>query len=104
MKNLFLILFTTLLVNQVSFAEDKMSPWPRVIAWSHGVDLTINNFTDDDYSCSGPIYIRYASGARDTEYYYGRIYARQTEYRMFYSRRSQDRITSAFDSIFCHRL
>lgn len=104
MKKLLLVIFTTLLVNQVSFAEENMTPWPRVTAWSQGVDLRINNYSDDDYSCSGPIYIRYNSGRTDTEYYYGRVYARQMDYRYFYNRSSQDRIVSAHESIFCYKL
>ena len=104
MTKLLLLLASIFMFNTLTFADDKMTPWPRVTAWSNGVDLTIDNYSDDDYNCSGPITIRYASGVSDSEYYFGRVYARSTEHRYFYNRRPRERILSAYDSIFCFKI
>lgn len=104
MTKLLLIIVSAFMFTSVSMAEDKMTPWPRITAWSFGVDLTITNYSDDDFSCSGPIFIRYSDGTSDSEYYFGNVYARATERRYFYSRRSRARIVSAYDSIFCHKI
>jgi hypothetical protein len=105
-KNMKLVLVSLLLLCSVfSFAEDeKVQLWPRVTAWSHGVDLRIDNFTEKDFSCSGPIYIYHISGRYTTEYYFGRVYSRFNEYRHFSNRTFGDRIVSARHSIFCSEL
>lgn len=103
MAKTILLIFSIFLINQLSFAQEKViRPWPRVIAWSNGVDLTIDNYDTQDYSCSGPIYIRYDGGASDVEFYSGIVRARSSERRYYYSRRSDQRVQSAYESIFCY--
>ena len=106
MKNI-LYVFILVLSTSVTFANDaktEKSVFPRVTVWPNGVDLRINNFTDDDFSCSGPIYIRHQSGKTSTEYYFGRVYSRANEYRYFPNRDFRDNLVSAYHSIFCNRL
>lgn len=104
------ILFITItLLSTFTFAntDTEKSPetlWPRITVWPNGVDLKIQNYTQDDYSCSGNIYITHQSGRRGTEYYYGRVYARMYETRYFSNRQYNDPIRNAQHTIRCYKL
>lgn len=101
-----ILLLAVLMLNMnLSFgAEPSKSLWPRLSVWSTGVDLRIDNYTEDDYSCSGMIYITHESGKQSNEYYFGRVYSRGHEYRYFMNRYYNDRIRNAHHSIYCYRL
>ena len=101
-----LLIILGLLLSSLTYAqtEDKSMLWPRLTVWPTGVDLQIQNFTEDDYSCSGSIYITHQSRRLSTEYYFGRVYSRGFEQRRFYNRFLNDRIVSANHSIYCYKL
>lgn len=101
MTKLLFLSISVFMFASTTYAASKFSPLPRVSAWSHGVDLTIVNFSELDYRCSGPIYVRYTDGRSDSEYFSGVVYAQSTERRFFYNRRASTAIRTASNSILC---
>ncbi|MBD64547.1 MAG: hypothetical protein CME62_05040 [Halobacteriovoraceae bacterium] len=98
----------SLLLTTVAFASEteksEKNLWPRVSAYSNGVDVVINNYTDKDYSCQGSVYITHESGRTSTEYYSARVYAGMYERHHYFNRRFRDPIRRAHDSIRCYEL
>jgi len=101
-----ILVILTVLLSTLSFAkaDEKSMLWPRITVWPTGVDLDIQNYTEDDYSCSGTVYMNHQSRRMSTEYYFGRVYSRGFEHRRFYNRFLNDRIVSASHSIYCYKI
>ena len=100
------LLFTATLANKTlaSTGSNKTMLWPRLTVWPTGVDLNIQNFTPNDYSCSGSIFITHASRRITTEYYFGRVFSRGFVHRRFFNRFYNDRIITANHSVYCFRI
>ena len=96
----------TLLCSLNAFAIDNSSPkanvWVRLMVWPNSVDLTLDNYSNEDARCSGPVYIYNESGRMEIQHFYGDVYARSQTYRRFVNYDYRDRITSAHHSIFCY--
>lgn len=99
MKKFFLAL--ALVVSASAFAGEKTVIFPQVYNYGFNVQVTVWNHTDRSVNCSGPLYLTYQSGARETEYFWDNVMARFTSYRTVYPRRTNDRITMVSHSISC---
>ncbi len=96
--------FVLLIVGLFSFsivAAEKARPWPRLTVWPDSVEVWIQNYDNQDYRCSGSVWIRYASGASRSEFISVSVYARSSAFRRLYNYNRQDRIVSATHTINC---
>ena len=80
---------------------EKMRPWPRVSAWGNSVEVSIQNYDDQSYRCSGSVWMRLESGRSRSEYVSILVYPRSSAYKRIYNYNPQDRIRSASHTISC---
>lgn len=108
MKNLVVLLFITLfsfsLYAKTEIKDDKvLTPRPHVTILPYGVEVTIANYTRDDYDCNGSIFIQYESGLNSTELYYQRVYSGAVVDNIFYSADPADEVLDVYEAIFCYK-
>lgn len=108
MKNLIVFLIFTFFVCSLSAEvkvhdEKLLAPIPRLTILPYGVEVTIKNFTQDDYDCYGSLFIQYASAISSYELYDERIQSGEILDRIFYSVDPTDEILDVHDAIFCYR-
>jgi len=106
-----LILLVSMFMASFAFANSSSNmtseelnsrPWPQMSYTSYGVRISMNNYDNRDYHCSGSVYILLASGKRMNQYYSKTIFARTNEYKIFRNYNYNDRIISASHTISCY--
>ncbi|MAZ49607.1 MAG: hypothetical protein CME65_13690 [Halobacteriovoraceae bacterium] len=80
---------------------EKLRPWPRVTNWGNSVEVSIQNYDDKNYRCTGSVWLRLESGRSRSEFVSMVVYARSSAYRRIYNYSPRDRIRSASHSISC---
>ena len=107
MKSLLVyLLFFSISNISLSMARDKKLSPPRidVTILPIGVEVSVSNFSADNYECNGSLFIQYKSGENDTEFYYDRIQSGEISDKIFYSKNPSDEVKNVYESIFCYRL
>ena len=99
MKNFLFAL--SLMFSGVALAEELPPVFPEVFNFGHSVQVTVRNYTEQNVTCSGTIYLVTMSGFRETLVYNEFVPARTSSYKNFYPRFITDRILRTSNMIFC---
>lgn len=95
MKNLVLFLLLT----GTAFGQ---AIFPRLITFPHQVQLSINNYTQQDQRCSGSIFIYHMSGRFESRFYSNTLYRGMSDYKYYYNFNNTDPFRNAHHSISCY--
>ncbi len=99
MKKLALGFFFTLGLN----AYGASALFPQVLNFGTSVQVTLNNFTDEDVRCSGIISMHGYTGYVETQYYSELIVSGTTSFRTYRMARFNERISFVNHNIFCNK-
>lgn len=96
-----LLLQSGLALSEVELEKSDLIPLISLNYFQNNVDVTITNFEDFDYLCSGFIYMTLQSGTQDMRSYHEHVFARSTNFQNFRTFHYNDRIVSAYHTIRC---
>lgn len=95
-----LMILLSMLSFSVFGSVESARPLITLSTFPTQVQVRINNYSNFDYTCSGPVYMTLANGSRRTQYYFGRIQANRSDWKVIYPG-GLDRIVYARHAIFC---
>ena len=103
----FLLVFSLVLMSNIGFSSEALDhsefiPQIRLTYFQNNVDVTVTNFDDYDYLCSGYVYMTLQSGRQESRYYYKQVYARSNDYQNYRTYNYNDRIINAYHNINCY--
>lgn len=77
-------------------------PMIFLTTFSYQVQVRVNNYSNDDYTCSGQVYMNLTDGSMVSRYYFARVYANSSDWKVIYPPATAEKITYARHSIFCY--
>ncbi len=97
MKMIFLFVLSTSV-----FASAKvLKPLITLSTFPYQVHVRVQNFSNQDYTCSGQIYMNLSDGSVSSRHYYARVFAHSSDWKAIYPTGVGAQITYARHSVFC---
>ena len=84
-------------------ATAQVNVYPQIFNLGHSIQLQIQNTTNQNIYCTGPIYLNTQQGHMETSFYSDIIRKGGYSTRFFYLINFNDRVSFASHSIFCQK-